>query len=58
MICVEDYDMIEWELQRVCSFLRGLGIDDVTIGDKIINGTDEDVQKEYELLYDSILNPD
>ncbi len=38
----EDYEMLQYELGRVCSFLNELGVSYSDIGDRVIEGTDAD----------------
>ena len=49
--CEEDYDVLAWELQQVCSFLRGLGLDDMQIGDFVINGDNQQRGYAYDIVY-------
>lgn len=47
----EDYDLLAYEVSQLCSFLRGLGLDDTQIGDQVINGTPKERGYAYDTIY-------
>ena len=54
-VSLEDYEMLAWENKRMAEFLTSMGLSNDSISNRVINGTDGDVDVARDIITEKIV---